>query len=187
MDVRVNHKEGWAPNNWCFWIVAFESPLDCKKIKPVNPKENQPWIFTGRTDAEAPILWPPDGKNWLIGKNSDAGKDWRQNEKEAAEDEIDSITDSVDMNLSKLWEIVKDREAWHAAIHGVAKSQTQLSNWTTTNLCEFTKFIFLWINFVNKFTNLCETTIQDSGESLEAVLLNLDDTCYQLLLFNIQF
>ena len=90
----LDHKEGWAPKNWCFWIVVLEktleSPLDCKEIKPVNPKGNQPWIFIGRTDAkaEAPILWPPDVKNWLIGKDSDAGKDWRREKKGMTEDEM---------------------------------------------------------------------------------------------------
>ena len=80
----LGHKEIWAPKNWCFWIVMFEktleSPLDCKKIQPVHPKGNQSWIFIGRTDdeAETPILWPLDAKNWLTGKDSDAGKDWRQ-------------------------------------------------------------------------------------------------------------
>ena len=91
---------------------TFESPLDTKEIKPVNPKGNQPWIFTGMTDAEAPILWPPDAKNWLIGKDPDAGKDWRWEEKGMTEDEMDGITYSVDMNLSKVLEIVKDREGW---------------------------------------------------------------------------
>ena len=84
---------------------TFESLLDYKKIKPVNPKQNQPWKFIGKTDAEdeAPIFWPPDAKNWLIGKDSDVGKDWRQEEKGNAEDEmLDGITDSMDMSLSKL-------------------------------------------------------------------------------------
>ena len=89
---ELDHKEGWVPKNWCFLIVVLEktleSPLDCKEIKPVNPKGNQPWIFIGRTDAEAPILWSPDSKNQLIGKDPDAGKDWRQKEKGAAEDEM---------------------------------------------------------------------------------------------------
>ena len=85
--------EGWAPKNWYFWTVLEKtpkSPLDCKKIKSVNNKENQPWIFIGRTDAEAeaPILWPPDAKSWLIGKHPDAGKDWRQKEKGTTEDEM---------------------------------------------------------------------------------------------------
>ena len=93
MDVRAGHKEGWVPKNWCFQTVVLEkileSPLDCKEIKPVNPKENQLWIFIGRTDAEteAPILWPPDLKSQLIGKDPDAGKDWGQ-EKGTTEDEM---------------------------------------------------------------------------------------------------
>ena len=93
---------------------TLESPLDCEEIKSVNPNGNQPWIFIGRTnaEAEAPILWPPDVKNWLFGKDSDAGKDLGQEEKWATEDEmLDSITDSMDMSLSKLPEIVKDRKA----------------------------------------------------------------------------
>ena len=91
---KLDHKEGWAPKNWCFWTVVLEktleSPLDCKEIKPVNPKENQCWIFIGRTDAEAeaPILWPPDGKSWLIRKDISAGKDWRQEEKGMTEDKM---------------------------------------------------------------------------------------------------
>ena len=92
---EMDHKEGWALKNWCFWIVVLEktleSPLDCKEIKPVNPQQNQPWIFIGRTDAEAeaPILWPPDAKTLLIGKkNPEAGKDWSEKEKETAEDEM---------------------------------------------------------------------------------------------------
>ena len=91
---ELDHKEGWAPKNWCFQIVVLEktleSPLDCKEIKPVNPKGNQSRIFIGRTDAEAEvsILWPPDAKSWLIGKDSDAGKDWRQEEKRTTEDKM---------------------------------------------------------------------------------------------------
>ena len=113
----------------------LESPLDSsKEIKPVNPKGNQPWIFIRRTDAEAeaPILWPPDVKSQLTGKDPDAGKDWGQEEKGMTEDEmVGGITNSVDMSLSKLWQTVKDEEAWRDAVHGVTKSQTWLSNWTT--------------------------------------------------------
>ena len=89
---ELDHNEVWAPKNWCLWTVVlkktFESPLDSKEIKPVNPKGNQPWILIGSTDAEAPVLWPPDAKSWLIGKDPDAGKDWRQEERGMTEDEM---------------------------------------------------------------------------------------------------
>ena len=89
---ELDHKESWVPKNWCFWTVVLEktlkSPLDCKEIKPVNPVGNQSWIFIGRIDAEAPILWPPDEKNWLIGKGPSAGKDWRWEEKGTTENEM---------------------------------------------------------------------------------------------------
>ena len=90
---ELDHKESWASKNWCFWTMVLErtleSPLDCKEIKSVNPKGNQSWIFIRRTDAEAPIHWPPDVKNWLTGKDSDAGKDWRQEEKGTTPDKYD--------------------------------------------------------------------------------------------------
>ena len=91
---ELDYKENWKPKNWCFWIVVLEktleSPLDCKEIQLVHPKGNQSWMFIGRTDAEAeiPILWPPDAKNWLIRKDPDAVKDWRQEEKGMTEDEM---------------------------------------------------------------------------------------------------
>ena len=89
---EVDHKKGWASKNWCFWTVVLEktleSPLHCKEVKPVNPKGNQLWIFIGRTDAKVPILWPPDAKSQLIGKDLGAGKDWRQKEKGTAADEM---------------------------------------------------------------------------------------------------
>ena len=115
---------------------SLESPLDSREIQPVNPKGNQSWMFIGRTDAEAetPILWPPDVMSWFIGKAPDAGKDWRQEEKGKTKDEaVGWLTDSIDMSLGKLQALVMDREAWRAAVHGIAKTRTRLSDWTDLN------------------------------------------------------
>ena len=134
---ELDCEESWAPKNWCFWTVVLEktleSPLDCKEIQPVHSKGDQSWVFIGRTDAEAeiPILWPPHVKSWIIWKDPDVGKDWRQEEKGTTEDEMVGWHHRLnDMSLSRLQELVMDRQAWRAAVHGVTKSQTGLSDST---------------------------------------------------------
>ena len=125
------------PKKWCLQIMVLKktlhSPLGCK-IKPVNPKGNQVWIFIGRTVAEAgtPIFWPPDAKSWLIRKHLDAGKDWGQERRwQQRMRWLDGITESMDMSSSKLWKRVKNMEVWPAAVHDVTKSWTRLGDWTT--------------------------------------------------------
>ena len=142
-------EESWAPKNWCFWTVVLEKtlegPLDCKEIQLVHSEGNQPWDFFGRNDAkaEAPVLWPPHAKSWLIGEDSDAGRDWGQEEKGTTKDEMaDGIADSMDVSLSELQEMLMDREAWRAVIHGVIESRRRLNwlNWTELSIYEYSLY-----------------------------------------------
>ena len=138
---ELDCEESWVPKNWCFSTVVLrktlESPLECKEIQPVRPEGDKSWVFIGRTDVEAetPVLWPPHAKSWLIGKDPDAGRDWGQEEKGTTKDEVAGWHNWLDGHEFE-WTpgVGDDRETWCAAIHGVTKSQTRLSDWTELNI-----------------------------------------------------
>ena len=132
-------EESWALKNWCFWTVVLEktleSPLDCKEIHPVHPKGDPSWVFIGKTDAEAetPILWPPHVKNWLIRKDPDAGKDWRQEEKGTTEDEMVGWHHPLNgLEFEQALGVGEGQGTGRAAVHGAAKSRSRLSDWTAS-------------------------------------------------------
>ena len=137
---ELDCEESWVPKYWCSWNMVLErtlkSPLDCKEIQPVHSEGDQPWLFFGRNDAKAetPVLWPPHDKSWLIGKDSDAGRDWGQEEKGTTEDEMAGWHHGLN-GLESGWTpgVGDGQKSWRAVIHGVAKSWTRLSDWTELN------------------------------------------------------
>ena len=158
---ELSYKENWVPKNWCFWTVVLEktveSPLDSKEIQPVHLKGNQSWLFFGRTDVEAetPILWPPHAKNWLTGKGPDPGKDWRQRRRGQQRMRwLYGIIDVMEISLSRLQELVMDREAWYAATLGSigsTGSQRVGHNWATEQywtLIEDSTFSCFYVFFI---------------------------------------
>ena len=188
---ELNYIESWAPKNWCFWTVVLEktleSPLDCKEIHPVHPTGNQSWIFVGKADAEAqvPILWPPDAKSWLIGKDPDAGKDWQREEKVKTEDEM------VGCHHQRTWVWANSRSWWRTWRPGVLQSMdtTEQLNWTSSlrqwmfltllgfwELGSGSGFVgWLWIKSL--FSHL---KADDSGESASRFHLVVTSVCPQL-------
>ena len=163
---ELDHKEGWVPKNWCFQTVVLEktpkSFMDSKEIKPVNHKGNQPWIFIGRTEKLklqyfGHLTWRTDSleKTLILGKTEGRRRGWQRMRW------LDGITDSMNVSLSKLWEMVKDSEGWCTAVHRIAKSRTWPSNWTTT-VTKMLSFPALILSIViislhyNWILNLCE-------------------------------
>ena len=144
---ELDYKESWAPKNWCFWTVVLkktlESPLDCKEIQPVHPKGDQFWMFIGRTDveAEAAILWPPDAKSWLIGKDPDSGKDWAQEERGMTEDEMVGWYHWLNGHgfgwTGSQWWTRRPGVLWFLGFQRVGHDWATELNWTMINFCPF--------------------------------------------------
>ena len=175
---ELDHKESWTLKNRCFWTVVLEktleSSLDCKEIQPVHPKGNQSWIFIGRTDAEAEtqILWPPDGKNWFIGKDPDAGKDWRQKEKGMEENEIVRMASLTQFT----WVWASSRSWWWTGKHGVLQSmglQRAGQNWVTELNWTLTRDISILALILGHILTLITFFVRPLKPILTSVLVSI--------------
>ena len=152
---ELDCEESWTPKNWCFWTVVLEktleSPLDCKEIQPVHSKGHQSWVFIGRTDAEAetPILWPPHVKGWLIGKESDAGRDWGQEEKGTTEDEMAGWHHQLDGHEFEWTPGIGDGQGGLTCCNSWGRKESDTTEWLNwTELNSFIYFVYLWLCWV---------------------------------------
>ena len=149
--MELDYKESWAPKNWCFWTVVLEktleSPLDCQEIQPAHPKGGQSWVFIGRTDVEAetPILWPTDGKSWLIRKDPDAGKDWGQEEKGMTEDEMAGWHQWLDGRATEWTPEAGDGQGGLACCSSWGRKESDMTEWLNwTELKSFKRNLILY-------------------------------------------
>ena len=169
---ELDYKESWAPKNWCFWTVVLEktleSPLDYKEIQAVYPKGNQPWVFIGRTDAEAesPILWPPNAKNWLTGKDPDIGKDWRREEKGTTEDEMVGWHHQLEGHEFEQALRIGDGQGSLACCSLWGCKESDMTEWTELNWMLFGVSFIVFILYILKIEEIRHLTRFDKKDSI---------------------